>query len=132
MDQTASGQLYEVAQRIHELRDICGYSTQTMAELTEIPESLYLSYEAGMEDLPFTFMHKCALAFGVEITDLLEGHSAKLSNYTVTRRGNGLVTASEDGIMIQNMAPMFRQNSRRRTGLPISIRTNCSISRSIR
>ena len=109
MDQTASGQLYEVAQRIHEMRDIFGYSTQKMAELTEIPESLYISYEAGMEDLPFTFMHKCALAFGVEITDLLEGHSAKLSNYTVTRRGNGLVTASEDGIMIQNMAPMFRQ-----------------------
>ena len=109
MDQTASGQLYEVAQRIHEMRDIFGYSTKKMAELTEIPESLYLSYEAGKEDLPFTFMHKCALAFGVEITDLLEGHSAKLSNYTVTRRGNGLVTASEDGIMIQNMAPMFRQ-----------------------
>ena len=41
-----------------------------MAELTEIPESLYLSYEAGMEDLPFTFMHKCALAFGVEIAVL--------------------------------------------------------------
>ena len=41
MDQTASGQLYEVAQRIHEMRDIFGYSTQKMAELTEIPESLY-------------------------------------------------------------------------------------------
>ena len=32
-------------------------------------------------------MHKCALAFGVELTDLLEGQSAKLSSYTVTRRG---------------------------------------------
>ena len=54
-------------------------------------------------------MHKCALAFGVELTDLLEGQSAKLSSYTVTRRGMGPVTASEDGITIQNMAAMFRQ-----------------------
>ena len=27
----------------------------------------------GTVDFPFTFMHKCALAFGVELTDLLEG-----------------------------------------------------------
>ena len=54
-------------------------------------------------------MHKCAKVFGLEITDLLEGQSAKLSGYTVTRRGKGLVTASEDGITIQDMAPMFRK-----------------------
>ena len=45
----------------------------------------------------------------MELTDLLEGQSAKLSSYTVTRRGMGPVTASEDGITIQNMAAMFRQ-----------------------
>ena len=109
MDQTANGQLFEVARRIHEMREIIGYSSKKMAELTDIPEEQYLRYEAGREDLPFTFMHKCALAFGVEITDLLEGHSAMLSSYTVTRKGTGLVTASEDGITIQNMAAMFRQ-----------------------
>ncbi|MBQ4642518.1 MAG: AMP-binding protein, partial [Oscillospiraceae bacterium] len=47
--------------------------------------------------------------FDMEITVLLEGHSAKLSGYTVTRRGKGLTTASEDGITIQDMAPMFRK-----------------------
>lgn len=38
-------------------------------------------------------MHKCAKVFGIELTDLLEGHSAKLTGYTVTRKGQGLVTA---------------------------------------
>ena len=80
-----------------------------MAEKTEVSVEQYHSYEQGAVDFPFTFMHKCALAFGVELTDLLEGQSAKLSSYTVTRRGMGPVTASEDGITIQNMAAMFRQ-----------------------
>ncbi len=106
--QSSVNQLMDIAMRIRDMREILGYSTQKMAELTDIPEVLYREYEAGTTDLPFTFMHKCAKVFGLEITDLLEGHSAKLSGYTVTRKGRGMVTASEDGITIQDMASMFR------------------------
>ncbi len=102
-------QLKDIAARIRDMRDILGYSTQKMSELTEVSENDYRTYETGEVDLPFTFIHKCAAAFGVEITVLLEGQSAKLSGYTVTRKGKGLVTASEDGITIQDMAPMFRK-----------------------
>ena len=100
--------LMEVAARIRDLREIMGYTTAVMAEKTDVAESLYLSYEAGAVDLPFTFIHKCAQAFGVDMSDLLEGRSAKLSSYTVTRRGKGQLTAKEDGIEISNLAPMFR------------------------
>ena len=102
-------QLMDVAMRIRAMREILGYSTAKMAEQTDLPEEQYRLYESGTVDMPFTFMHKCAKVFGVEITVLLEGHSAKLSGYTVTRKGKGLVTASEDGITIQDMAPMFRK-----------------------
>ncbi|MBQ3252246.1 MAG: AMP-binding protein [Oscillospiraceae bacterium] len=102
-------QLMDVAMRIRAMREILGYSTAKMAEQTELTEQQYRLYESGTVDMPFTFMHKCAKVFGVEITVLLEGHSAKLSGYTVTRKGKGLVTASEDGITIQDMAPMFRK-----------------------
>ena len=108
-EESTNSQLYEVARRIREMRWITGHTTAEMAALTQVSEDQYLEYEAGKADLPFTFMHKCALAFGVDVTDLLEGHSAKLSSYTVTRRGTGPVTASEEGITIQNMAAMFRQ-----------------------
>jgi len=104
-----STQLMDIAARIRDMRDILGYSTQKMAELTEITEAEYRLYETGTVDLPFTFLHKCAKAFGLEITVLLEGKSAKLSGYTVTRKGKGLVTASEDGITIQDVAPLFRK-----------------------
>ncbi len=104
-----STQLMDIATRIRGMREILGYSMQKMAEQTEVTEDIYRQYESGCVDLPFTFLHKCAKIFGVEITVLLEGRSAKLSGYTVTRRGKGLVTASEDGITIQDMAPMFRK-----------------------
>ncbi|MCI5537651.1 MAG: AMP-binding protein [Oscillospiraceae bacterium] len=111
MAETANekSKILEIAQRIHELRDITGFTTAEMAEKTEVTEENYLNYEAGKLDFPFTFIHKCALAFGVEITDLLEGHSARLSSYTVTRKGRGQTTATEEGITIQNLAPMFRK-----------------------
>ena len=104
-----SSQLMDVAARIRGMREILGYSVKKMAEQTEVSEEIYHQYESGLVDMPFTFLHKCAKAFGLEITVLLEGQSAKLSGYTVTRRGKGLVTASEDGITIQDMAPMFRK-----------------------
>ena len=109
MNTTTQTQLMDVAMRIREMREIFGYSMEDMAQKTELAADTYSLYESGTVDLPFTFMHKCAKIFGVEITVLLEGQSAKLSGYTVTRRGKGLTTASEDGITIQDMAPMFRK-----------------------
>ena len=107
-NQNTATQLMDIASRIREMREILGFSQKKMAELTEVSLESYQLYETGTIDLPFTFMHKCSKAFGVEITVLLEGHSAKLSGYTVTRKGKGLTTASEDGITIQDLAPMFR------------------------
>ena len=104
-----NSQLMDVALRIREMREIVGYSIPQMAEMTEVSVDLYREYESGRADLPFTFLHKCATVFGLEPSELLEGRTAKLSGYTVTRRGKGMVTANEDGITIQDMAPMFRK-----------------------
>ena len=101
-------QLSEIATRIRELRDIMGYSVAQMSEKTNVDEVQYLSYESGKTDIPFSFIHKCALAFDVEMTELLEGSSARLSTYTVTRKGQGQETAKEDGIDIANLAPKFK------------------------
>ncbi|MBE5737238.1 MAG: cupin domain-containing protein [Clostridiales bacterium] len=101
-------QLSDVATRIKELREIMGFSVNEMTEKTNVTEKQYISYESGKEDIPFSFIHKCALAFGVEMIDLLEGSSAKLSTYTITRKGQGQETAKEDGIDIANLAPKFK------------------------
>ncbi len=104
-----SNQLMEIASRIKELREIMGWSTLEMAEKTQVSEDAYVTYENAGADLPFSFIHKCALAFGVDLTDLLEGNNqARLSTYTVTRKGKGQRTAKEEGIDIANLAPKFR------------------------
>ncbi len=101
--------LMEVALRIREMREICGFTEAEMAQKTEVSVEEYCQYEKGSLDFPFSFIHKCALAFDLEMSDLLEGHSsANLSSYTVTRKGQGQRTAKEDGIDIQNLAPKFR------------------------
>ena len=109
MSTGASGKLLDVARRIREMREISGLTESQMAQKTEVSLQEYRQYEAGQLDFPFTFIHKCSLAFGIGITDLLEGQSAHLSSYTVTRRGQGHETAKEDGIEIKNLAPMFRK-----------------------
>ena len=108
MSTVSTNKLSEVAKRIREMREIYGFSVEEMAIKAEVSLDDYLSYESGSKDFPFTFIHKCALAFDIDMTELLEGHSAKLSSYTVTRKGKGKQTAKEDGIEIRNLAPSFK------------------------
>lgn len=109
MSNVDSLKLKEIASRIREMREISGFSQELMAEKSEVSLSDYVKYENGQLDFPFTFIHKCALAFNVGITDILEGTSARLASYAVTRRGQGQETAKEDGIDILNLAPLFKK-----------------------
>ena len=68
---STTDQIQEIALRIREMRAIMGYDAAEMAEKTELDEATYLRYESGEVDLPFTFIHKCALAFGVDMPILL-------------------------------------------------------------
>ena len=105
-----NNELKEVAFRIKEMREIAGYTQEEMAEKVEISLEEYVSYEAGADDFPFSFIHKCAKVFGIGKTDLLEGRSSNLSSYTVTRKGQGKITSKEDdeGIEINHLALLFR------------------------
>ncbi|MBQ0031801.1 MAG: AMP-binding protein, partial [bacterium] len=100
--------LKEMAARIREMREIIGYTVAHMAELTGVTVEEYTDVEAGKVDPTFNFLHQCAIAFGVDINSLLEGHSAHLSGYMVTRAGQGPVTAKEPYMEIRNQAAMFQ------------------------
>jgi acetyl-CoA synthetase len=107
-NEQTSTMLMDVAARIRELREIVGLTPEEMAAKTDVDPDAYARFESGRVDLPFTFIHKCALIFGVELTELLEGTGAHLKSYTVTRRGKGRLTAHEPGIEIKDLAPLFR------------------------
>ena len=105
----APARLRDVAARIRELKDISGFTTAELARMTGFSEGEVSQYETGMVEMPFSFVHKAAIAFGVDMMDLIEGTSPRLSNYTITRHGQGEVVTDIEGIEMRNLAPLFRK-----------------------
>ena len=101
-------QIYEVAQRIRSLRQDMGISSETMAAKTGLSIEEYKKMEKGESDFSFTFIHKCAGVFGVDIADLMEGDSPELTGYTVTRKGKGKPIARRTGLEYNSLAHKFK------------------------
>ena len=100
--------LQEMAQRIKTLREIVGFSAAEMALKTGVSTAEYLECEAGLCDLNFAFLYRCALALGVDVTDIIEGHSPKLAGYTVTRKGEGQEIQKAHGMTYFGLASAFK------------------------
>lgn len=94
----------EIAQRIRELRDILEISAEEMAEATDCTAEEYLELETGTHDFSFTFLHKCAEKFNVDIVELMTGENPHLSFFTVTRNGKGVSLNRRSGFRYQHMA----------------------------
>ncbi len=98
----------EMAQRIHELREIEGYSIEDMAKSTGVSIEEYTACENGSKDLNFAFIYRCAAALGVNVTDIIEGYSPNLKSYTVTRSGAGQQIGKAHGMTYHNLAYAFK------------------------
>ncbi|MBE7016220.1 MAG: cupin domain-containing protein [Ruminococcaceae bacterium] len=98
----------EMATRIKELREIEGISESTMSRLTDVSVEEYIACENGQHDLSFAFIYRCALAFNVDVTDIIEGVSPTLKSYTVTRSGKGQKIEQAHGMVYYNLAPDFK------------------------
>ncbi|MDD6735262.1 MAG: AMP-binding protein [Clostridiales bacterium] len=99
----------EMATRIKELREIEGMSPITMAKLTDVSVEEYNACENGLHDMSFAFIYRCALAFHVDVTDIVEGTSPTLRSYTLTRSGEGQKIEQAHGMVYYNLAPEFRK-----------------------
>ncbi|MDP4133142.1 MAG: AMP-binding protein [Bacillota bacterium] len=100
--------LKEIARRIADLREIVGYSVEEMAQKTGVTPEEYKTLELGEKDFSFTFIYKCAMAFNVEVADIVEGTSPTLSGYSVTRKGDGMPIVRRKGFVYNNQAPFFK------------------------
>ncbi|MBE6589610.1 MAG: cupin domain-containing protein [Ruminococcaceae bacterium] len=100
--------IQEMAARIRELREITRYTPEEMAAKTDVSKEEYLNCENGQSDLNFAFIYRCALAFGVNVTDIIDGVSPTLKSYTVTRSGAGQRIEQAHGMVYYNLAPAFR------------------------
>ena len=101
-------QIKEMASRIRALREIEGLDAAEMAQKTGVSEEEYLRCEDGKSDLNFAFLYRCAMALGVDVTDIIEGSSPTLKSYTLTRAGKGQKVANAHGMTYYNLAYAFR------------------------
>ena len=111
MEQKITGldlKIREMASRIRALREIEAFTTADMAKKTNVSEAEYIACENGESDLNFAFIYRCALAFNVDVTDIIEGTSPKLGAFTVTRSGEGQRIEQAHGMVYYNLAPSFR------------------------
>ena len=123
MEEMITGMDYkirEVADRIRELRLISGISVEEMAQRTNVTVEEYNQYEAGSRNMSIAFLYRCVLIFGVDFSDLLEGRSAKLRNYALTRKGDGQRIEEAHHMIGYNLAPDFRN----RIALPLYMKLN--------
>ena len=97
----------EMALRIRELREITRFTPAEMAEKTGVSTEEYLACENGERDLNFAFIYRCALAFSVDVTDIIEGVSPTLRSYTLTRSGKGQPIDQAHGMQYFNLASSF-------------------------
>ncbi len=97
-----------MAERIRELRSVMNISTAEMASVTGISEPEYLEMESGSKDFSFTFLHKCASRFKIDISELVMGDMPKLSKYTLSRAGEGMPIKRREGFDYQHIAPLLK------------------------
>ncbi|MBP5618260.1 MAG: cupin domain-containing protein [Clostridia bacterium] len=98
----------EMAARIRELREITGFTEEEMAVKTDVSVEEYCRCEACQQDLNFAFIYRCAQAFGVNVTDIIEGVSPTLRSYTLTRAGAGQRIDQAHGMVYYNLAAAFQ------------------------
>ena len=118
MKQTITGadlKNIEIAARIRELREISGISQEEMAARTGVTVEEYRRCEEGTQDLAIAFLYRCVLILGVDMGDLLEGHSPKLRSYALTRRGEGQRIEEAHHMVGYSLASGFRN----RIALPL-------------
>ena len=123
MEKNITGMTYkmkEIAARIKELREITGLTVEEMAQRTGISIEEYKECEAGNKNLSVAFLYHCALSFGVDMGDILEGHSPKLQTYALTRKGQGQRIEEAHHMTGFNLAADFRN----RIALPLYMELN--------
>ena len=100
--------IQEVAKRIVALREDLNMTQEDLASKIGLDVEEYKKLEAGQEDFSFTFIYKIAQVCGVEMTDIMEGESPALTEYTVTRKGEGVPIVRREGFEYNRLATKFK------------------------
>ena len=98
----------DIAARVREMRQICEYSTQKMADFLAVPLSQYEGYESGEHDISISALYEISKILKIDLTDLLTGKSPNLNEYCVVRDGQGVEIERFAGYKFKSLASSFK------------------------
>jgi len=101
-------QISEIAARIRELREVCGYSVERLADELNIDVETYKEYESCGDNIPISVIYEISAKFGVDFTEIITGVVAKLDTYHIVKNGEGKSVTRFAGYIYEDLA--FRYN----------------------
>ncbi len=100
-------QFAEIAARIRELRDACGFTQEELAKEIGIDVSVLRGYEEDGYNIPISVIYKIATLCGVDFTEILTGNDPRLDTYQVVKKGQGLSVERVPGYDFEDLAYRF-------------------------
>lgn len=93
----------EITARIRELREVCDYTQEKLAEELNIPAQQYAEYEKN-GDFPISVIYEIARKFGVDFNELVTGEPSRIDTYQVVRKGKGKSISRYPGYRFRDLA----------------------------
>ena len=93
----------EIAARIRELREVCDYTQERLADELHVDREVYAGYEQN-GDFPISVIYEIANKFGVDFNELITGEPSRLDTYHVVRRGKGKSSSRFPGYRFKDLA----------------------------
>ena len=93
----------EIAARIRELREVCDYTQEKLAEELGISAEQYAGYEQN-GDFPISVIYEIANKFRVDFNELITGEPSRIDTYQVVRRGHGKSVSRFPGYRFKDLA----------------------------
>lgn len=102
-------EMKQIAARLREIREICGYSLEDVATKLGIAREQYEGYEENGENIPISVLYQLSHEYGVDITEILTGKSPRLSNYCVVKQGQSTGIDRCPGYHFESLAYKFKR-----------------------
>jgi cytidylate kinase len=93
----------EIAARIRELREVCGYTIESLADELRVDRVRYAEYEKT-GDFQISVIYEIANKFGVDFNELVTGEESRLTTFQVIKRGGGRAINRFEGYRYKDLA----------------------------
>ncbi|WP_243366096.1 helix-turn-helix domain-containing protein [Fundidesulfovibrio soli] len=97
----------DIARRIKDLREVLALTPEDLADKTGVSVQDILAFESGSREVPVSYLYTIAKATGVDLTALITGSEAKLHQYCLVRKSEGLSVTRRKAYKYQALAYRF-------------------------